>query len=281
MAGLIKRQKVLLSVIDELQRCGRNTRTFIMKALFLLKKDFGADDKLRFYSFFPYKFGPFSAEVYADLNRLVKLGFLEESETALTPHGKAVVRREGILRDQTCLIAAKYKNKASLIDDVYARYPEYTVNSQLVNRPKEENSAALFATGYESEDIDGFLHKLVQNRIDIVIDIRDNPFSMKFAFTKSRLARHLERAGISYVHMKELGVERTLRQNLSAAGDYDAFFSAYRQKLGLVEDKLLEVVDIAGKQRAALLCFEKNPKRCHRSVLAAELEIRGTKVAFI
>ena len=281
MTLLNKRQKVLLSVIDTLERHGKNTKTFIMKALFLIKQDFRADEKIRFYSFFPYKYGPFSEAVYSDLNYLVKQGFVEETQTSLTPEGRVICSSNNLFKEQSESIALRYSNQHSILDDTYKRYPTFTVNSELVRKPETKKVPAILATGYEGEDIDEFLNKLIKNQIDTVIDIRNNPFSMKFSFTKSRLVKHLQKVGIRYVHIKELGVEKEFREKLETSEDYSRLFLAYKEKLVENRDKVLELLKLSDNHRIALLCFEKNPQQCHRSALAEELKDKGKQVIFV
>lgn len=278
--NLTKRQKALIAVIGTLEKQEKNTKTFIMKTLFLLRHDFGFGEKMRFYSFFPHKYGPFSGEVYSDLNRLVNIGLLQESQTMLTGEGWRIAKPLSELRQQAELIASKY-SKDSIIKDVYGRYPAYTARSELVTKDKPLTEAAVFATGYEGEDIDQFLNKLIENNIDLVIDIRDNPFSMKPSFTKGRLIRHLQNAGIGYTHLKELGVEKEIRKELGVTDDYTAFFDAYKQKLMQSETAISGLLQLAANRRVALLCFENDPKRCHRSILAEELGRRGVRVSLI
>ncbi len=279
--NLTKRQKALLAVIGTLEKHKKNTKTFIMKTLFLLQHDFGFGEKMRFYSFFPHKYGPFSGEAYSDLNRLVNVGLLQESQTALTDEGWRIAKPLDEFREQAELIACKYPDKASIMKDVYSRYPDYTTRSELLRKDKPLAEAAVFATGYEGEDIDQFLNKLIKNGIDFVIDVRDNPFSMKPSFTKGRLIRHLQKAGIGYTHLKELGVEKEIRKELGATEDYTAFFGAYKQKLMQSETAISWLLKLAANRRIALLCFENDPKRCHRSILAEELGKRGVRVSLI
>lgn len=278
---LTNRQKALLAVIGTLEKQGKNTKTFIMKALFLLQHDFRIGETMRFYSFFPHKYGPFSGEAYSDLNRLVSLGLLQDSQTKLTGEGWEIAKPLNEFLAQAELIAAKYPGKTSIIQDVYGRYPEYTTRSELLRNDKPLPEAAVFATGYEGEDIDQFLNKLIKNNIDLVVDIRHNPFSMKPSFTKGRLIRHLQKAGVGYTHLKELGVEKELRKELGATEDYAAFFHAYKQKLTQSETAVSVLLKLADSRRVALLCFEKDPKRCHRSILAEELCRRGIRVSII
>jgi uncharacterized protein (DUF488 family) len=279
--ALTNKQRALLTLVESLEQHSLNTKTAIMKALFLLKHDFRIDEKIRFYSFFPYKYGPYSEAVYSDLNYLASKGLLEGSQTALTEDGKMALSSKRVFREQSRLISLKYPDANSMRIDVYRRYPKYAVKSELIKHAPAKCKPAIFATGYESEDIDEFLNKLIQNNIGVVVDIRNNPFSMKYPFTKDRLIRHLARIGVKYVHFKELGVEKELRERLQTPEDYNALFLAYKEKLLQCESSISKVLELAHDSRIALLCFERNSEHCHRSILAAELRGRGKNVTFI
>ncbi len=83
----MQRQKALMLVLDEMNRRGIKSRTFLEKTLFLLKKEENIDSMIKFYSFFPYNYGPFSFTSYDDLNKLKKYGFITD-ELKLTERGK-------------------------------------------------------------------------------------------------------------------------------------------------------------------------------------------------
>lgn len=67
-----------------------------------------------------------------------------------------------------------------MTDYVYQKYPQYTVKSQLIEQKPKKSSPSFFTIGYEGKDIDQFLNALVSNTIELLIDIRRNPFSMNF-----------------------------------------------------------------------------------------------------
>lgn len=81
--------------------------------------------------------------------------------------------------------------------------------------------------GYEGKSIEEFVDILVENDVQIVVDVRELPLSRKAGFSKRGLAAALEERGIGYVHMRELGTPRAMRQQLREDGDYGAFFEEY------------------------------------------------------
>ena len=87
---LLNRHKALLNVIRGLEEKGLKSRLAIVKTLFLLKKEYRADEHIKFYSFYPYKYGPFSQLCYDDLRKLKDAKLIDEEETSLTEVGKHI-----------------------------------------------------------------------------------------------------------------------------------------------------------------------------------------------
>ena len=126
----------------------------------------------------------------------------------------------------------------------------------------------LFTTGYAGFDLPGFLWKLRFDNIEDVIDVRENPYSRNQAFCQQTLKRFLEQNEIRYVHVGQLGVPASLRQELRAGGDISDYFAAYRESLLGEEATIAALMPMLLERRCCLLCLEKNPSECHRSVLA-------------
>ncbi len=136
----------------------------------------------------------------------------------------------------------------------------------------------VYTIGYESRSLDSFLDSLRQNHIEQVIDVRQVPMSRKPGFSKGKLSSALEGAGISYVHVKELGSSKEMREKLHATKDYDAFFYDYRYYLGTHFALVQQAWELASEKRSCLLCFEKKPSECHRSVIAEFIYTRMPNV---
>lgn len=137
----------------------------------------------------------------------------------------------------------------------------------------------LFTTGYQGETINYFINKILQEKIDAIIDIRQNPFSRKPGFSGKTLSRRLKNSGISYYHFEELGTPKPLRDYLANEGNYQVFFDNYRNYIQEYKDSLDDLIDIGNKKRICLMCFEKNPHFCHRKVVGELIsEYSGKKV---
>ncbi|VVC01041.1 Uncharacterised protein [uncultured archaeon] len=147
---------------------------------------------------------------------------------------------------------------------------------------KWEKTAGIYSIGYEKKDIDLFLDLLVQNEIGLLVDVRHNPFSMKFAFTKSNLVRSLKNAGIGYLHVPELGIDGKYRKNLKNEKQREELFAFYsRAILANIDEKIHEFAELGKRKRIALMCFEADKIHCHRGILAEKLEEMGMEVKHI
>jgi uncharacterized protein (DUF488 family) len=128
---------------------------------------------------------------------------------------------------------------------------------------------ALYTIGYSGHDPDSFMARLAQARIEVVVDVRQNPVSRKRGFSRKALQQHLAQNGIDYVHMPALGVPRPLRDQLREAAISRAdYLSAFRRHLATETAALEELCTRAVKQRCCLVCMESRPEECHRSVVA-------------
>src|SRR5258708_26629138 len=128
----------------------------------------------------------------------------------------------------------------------------------------------LFTIGYEGVQFADFLQRLKAAGVDIVVDVRELPLSRRRGFSKNRLSELLEKHGIQYVHKRELGAPREIRHELRETGDYTAYFRRFNAYLKTQRDALERLVDEC-VGAVVLMCFERDPKECHRSAVAREL----------
>ncbi|MCX6770976.1 MAG: DUF488 domain-containing protein [Candidatus Micrarchaeota archaeon] len=142
----------------------------------------------------------------------------------------------------------------------------------------QKRAGQIFTIGYEKKKIDEFLNLLHRNKVELLVDVRANPFSRKPSFIGSRLEKSLMDAGIGYLHVPELGIDGKYRKNLKSDKDYEELFSLYRNEmLPKNEEKARMVAKLGKKKRIALMCFETDKCHCHRGVLAEKLEEWGMK----
>jgi uncharacterized protein (DUF488 family) len=140
----------------------------------------------------------------------------------------------------------------------------------------------IYTLGHSNRDLDEFLDMLDNSEIRILVDIRARPASSYcHHFDGEPLGKSLEARGIVYHWAgRQLGGFRRsgtdsrhcaiTDEGLRAFADYmdsDAFASAARQLIGL-----------AGKGRMAIMCAEKRPAQCHRSLISDYLVMQGCHV---
>lgn len=122
----------------------------------------------------------------------------------------------------------------------------------------------LFSIGYESAEIGNFISTLKENRVDVLVDIREFPISRRKGFSKKVLRNALNFAGIGYRHEKWLGSPKDLRHKLRVDHDYATFFDKYNKHLHGQSDLLVQLSEeLSGN--VVFMCYEKCHKQCHRS----------------
>ncbi len=132
----------------------------------------------------------------------------------------------------------------------------------------------LFTVGYEGRSIESFLSTLETYSIDCILDVRELPLSRKRGFSKTALKDRLAQHRIRYIHLKELGSPRELRKQLKATGNYERFFCLIDQHLSGAEDAIETAYRYVSQQNCCILCFEKLPTYCHRSIVAKKIKER-------
>src|SRR5689334_20446321 len=126
----------------------------------------------------------------------------------------------------------------------------------------------IFTIGYEGATMEEFLAALKGAGVERLIDVRALPLSRRPGFSKSPLRAALEEAGIEYIHLKALGTPAEGR-SAARAGRYDDMKRIYSAQLELPEAivQAAQMLELAGEKPSALLCFEREPAQCHRTLL--------------
>jgi uncharacterized protein (DUF488 family) len=139
-------------------------------------------------------------------------------------------------------------------------------------------SLRIFTIGYEGAAMDEFLAALTNAGVERLIDVRALPLSRRPGFSKSPLRSTLEEAGIEYVHLKALGTPAEGR-SAARAGRHADLKRIYAGQLELPEAIVqgARMIELAQEKPSALLCFEREPAHCHRTLLlsavAADAEV--------
>ena len=137
----------------------------------------------------------------------------------------------------------------------------------------------IFTIGYEGTTMADFLAALKGAGVERVIDVRALPLSRRPGFSKSSLAASLLEAGIGYTHLKNLGTPKRGR-DAAKKGDRATLEEVYAEQLELPEAQAqaAQMLDLAAEKPSALLCFERDPCVCHRTLL---LEAVGKHVEVV
>jgi uncharacterized protein (DUF488 family) len=130
--------------------------------------------------------------------------------------------------------------------------------------------------GYQAATVGSFLDALREHDVELLVDVRAIASSRRPGFSKSRLAANLGEAGIGYLHLRGLGTPAEGRA-AARAGRYAELRRIYLEHLGTpgARDELEALADLVRSgPRICLLCFEADPRHCHRSLVAAALAER-------
>ena len=138
--------------------------------------------------------------------------------------------------------------------------------------------------GHSTRSLDEFVATLKAHGVECLVDIRTIPRSRHNPqFNGDSLPSALRAAGIDYRHMKELGGLRHPRKDSQNTGWRNAGFRGFADYL-LTEAfaaALVALTDEARRRRIAIMCAEAVPWRCHRSLVADALAVRGVPVDHI
>ncbi|HEX8484194.1 DUF488 domain-containing protein [Sphingomonas sp.] len=128
----------------------------------------------------------------------------------------------------------------------------------------------IYTIGYEGTTGDAFVATLAAAGVARVIDVRALPLSRRPGFSKTPLSGALKAAGIDYVHLKALGTPKRGR-DAAKKGDVATLRAVYDGQLDLPEAQAAaaRMLDLAAEKPSALLCYERDPCHCHRTLLLA------------
>jgi uncharacterized protein (DUF488 family) len=275
------RRKIILALLQLFD--GELEKIRLQKLLFLFAQRQAKAD----YDFVPYRFGCYSYSANADMTAMVRKDFLQEDEKHFTKTDKTDYLKQLKPDDKKLLTEIKTSygkmSTTALMKHTYLNYPFYAIKSEAAEKILNEeelqkvkratpkrNETVLFTIGYEGISLEEYLLRLLKNNVRILVDVRNNPLSMKYGFSKSQLKKYCGSLGIEYIHFPEVGIQSEQRQELNTQTDYDKLFAEYRKKnlttTGKTQSKILNLLKV--HKRIALTCFEANICQCHRKHLA-------------
>ena len=126
----------------------------------------------------------------------------------------------------------------------------------------------IFTIGYEGATQAELIARLKEAGVELLADVRAVPLSRRPGFSKNILAAGLREAGIDYVGLKALGTPPEGRE-AARKHDLTRLRRIYMGQLELPEAivQSAQLLDMASERPTALLCFEREPGCCHRSLL--------------
>lgn len=107
-----------------------------------------------------------------------------------------------------------------------------------------------------------------------MVDVREIPLSRKRGFSKAVLAERLKKEDIAYLHFKELGSPKPVRDRLKSTKDYKTFFDKMDKYLSTKMQVIEEAYGHVTSQNCCLMCFERTADYCHRKIVAKKIKDR-------
>jgi len=147
--------------------------------------------------------------------------------------------------------------------------------------PAKKKQLTIFAIGHSTRPLEEFIELLRANGVKRVIDIRTIPRSRHNPqFNRDTLGPAMRKSGVAYVHLKKLGGLRHAKQDSVNLGWHNAGFRGFADYMETPEFAagLARAINLAEAKPSALMCAEAVPWRCHRSLVADALVVRGIQI---
>ncbi|MHB8846448.1 MAG: DUF488 domain-containing protein [Nitrospirota bacterium] len=153
-----------------------------------------------------------------------------------------------------------------------------------MNSLREQDPAQILTIGHSNHPFEAFLEMLKAHDVRLVADVRTIPKSRHNPqFNSDILGPALKAEGIGYLHLPALGgLRHRSKDSVNSGWKNDSFrgFADYMQTEGFTAG-IEELIAIGQEQRTAVMCAEALPWRCHRSLIADALLVRGITVLHI
>jgi uncharacterized protein (DUF488 family) len=202
------RRKILLALLQLFE--GQLDKIRLQQLLFL----FSIKQANTTYDFVPHNYGACSFSANADLTTMAAKGLLVESEKYFTKldtiNYLQLLKPDDLNHLRQTKAAYGEMTTNMLMKHTFIRYPFYAINSlaavDLLDKDELEQVKAakphgtetiLFTIGYEGISLEAYLVRLLKNDVKVLVDVRNNPLSMKFGFSKPSLKKILRRPGHS------------------------------------------------------------------------------------
>ncbi len=142
----------------------------------------------------------------------------------------------------------------------------------------------VFTVGHSTRTLESFVDLLKEHAVKKVVDIRTIPRSRHNPqFNQETLPDQLRASKIGYIHLAGLGGLRHAHKDSPNTGGHNASFRGFADYMQTkaFEKSLQRLMQLAKRAQIVLMCAEAVPWRCHRSLVADALKIRGISVEHI
>ena len=173
------------------------------------------------YDFVAQEHGPRSFTAVADRDRLARHGILVSGAWHFTAEGR---RLAGNLKNRdVAVFAARLQRRgdASGTDGNRQTPGGGHDRSEAPGDSGSPNGGLLATIGYEGRSYEAYFNQLLGQGISRLCDVRQNPLSRKWGFSKRLLSQGCEKLGIRYESFAQLGIESKHRASLSDRAAYD------------------------------------------------------------
>jgi uncharacterized protein (DUF488 family) len=142
----------------------------------------------------------------------------------------------------------------------------------------------MMTIGHSTHPIEEFMRMLAAHGVETLVDVRTIPRSRHNPqFNRETLPESLQAAGIEYVHMQGLGGLRHARRDSVNTGWRNLSFRGFADYMQTPEfaAALQQLIELSSARPTAIMCSEAVPWRCHRSLIADAIGVRGIPVEHI
>lgn len=149
---------------------------------------------------------------------------------------------------------------------------------------KSDVATTIWTVGHSTRSIEEFNHILNTHEIKMLADVRTFPGSRRYPqFNHQDLSNSLQSIGIQYVHLRELGGRRKAHADSKNMAWNNAGFRGYADHMETDEFKkgIEALLELAARQRTAVMCAEAVWWRCHRSLISDYLKSHGVTIVHI
>ncbi len=145
----------------------------------------------------------------------------------------------------------------------------------------DKAAQTIYTIGHSTRPIEEFIALLQANGVTQLADIRTVPRSRHNPqYNRDTLPASLAAAGIEYVYLQDLGGLRHAAKVSPNMGWRNASFRGYADYMQTPDfaTALDQLIALASDKPTAIMCAEAVPWRCHRSLVADALLVRGIPV---